>query len=187
MNITVTMGNIVDHPAEVIVNAANSNLLPGSGVCGAIHTAAGPELAELCTHFLMDYGEVRPGEVAFTQGCRLSARFVCHAVAPIYDQTPASFRGAFLAQAYMRAITGSNSFRCKSIAFPALGTGVYGWPKLEAAKIAVSVARMFQATGMELDVVFVAFDDETLDIYTELLDLTDTSRFVPRPDDDIPL
>ena len=183
MNITVTQGNIVDHPVEVIVNAANSDLRVGSGVCAAIHAAAGPELEELCNFALKTWGRTPPGEVTFTLPGNLSARFVCHAVAPIYHQTLVSIRGAMLMSVYTRAIGDSAGYRCKSIAFPALGTGVYGWPKLEAAKIAVSVARMYQAAGMDMDIVFVAYDDETFDIYSSLLELTDMGNYRPHPED----
>jgi O-acetyl-ADP-ribose deacetylase len=130
---SIWQGSIIDLDVEVIVNAANPSLLRGGGVDGVIHRAAGPALLEECRVL----GACRPGEVRLTGGHNLRAKYVIHAVGPIWrggelgeDET--------LAACYRNALAVARSVDCRSIGFPAISTGVYGYPKDRAASIAVA-------------------------------------------------
>jgi O-acetyl-ADP-ribose deacetylase (regulator of RNase III) len=128
----VRQADITSLQVDAIVNAANSELLPGGGVCGAIHRAAGPKLAEACR-------AVRPcpvGQVRSTPGFDLPARYVIHAVGPVWQGGQAG-EDRLLAHCYAGAIAEAARLGCRSIAFPAISTGVYGFPPERAARIAV--------------------------------------------------
>jgi O-acetyl-ADP-ribose deacetylase (regulator of RNase III) len=146
---------------DAIVNAANEQLAPGGGVCGAIHRAAGPELARACSAL----GRCPTGEARLTSGFRLPAKFVIHAVGPVW-------RGGgvgepdLLASAYDSAMRLGTEYKLKSIAFPAISTGIYGYPLAPATRIAVDAVRAALARGTSIDrVVFACFSPEVLDEY----------------------
>lgn len=146
----------------MIVNAANASLLGGGGVDGAIHRAAGPELLESCRLL----GGCQTGDVKLTPGYKLNAKWVVHAVGPVW-RGGGGGEPALLASCYRRALEVADEVGARSVAFPAISTGVYGYPREEAARIAVESLRS-TPTRVEL-VRLVAFDGETHRIYEDLL------------------
>jgi O-acetyl-ADP-ribose deacetylase (regulator of RNase III) len=146
---------------DAIVNAANTQLLPGGGVCGAIHRAAGLKLAAACL-------KVRPcptGDARLTPGFNLRARYVIHAVGPVWHGG-GSGEGELLASAYRASFALAREKNMKTIAFPAISTGIYGYPLNDATKIAVEVARReTDAPGSLERVIFACFSDSVLRAY----------------------
>jgi O-acetyl-ADP-ribose deacetylase (regulator of RNase III) len=145
---------------DAIVNAANTELAPGGGVCGAIHRAAGPELAKACASF----GPCPTGEACITPGFRLPARFVIHAVGPVW-RGGQSGEPALLASAYRASLELARDHGLRSIAFPAISTGIYGYPLQLATRVAVCTARGFAPPGHLREVIFACFNQEALDAY----------------------
>jgi O-acetyl-ADP-ribose deacetylase (regulator of RNase III) len=148
-------GDITTLDVDAIVNAANDRLAPGGGVCGAIHRAAGPELARACAAL----GGCPTGEARITPGFRLPARFVIHAVGPVWE---GGARGepALLGSAYRTSLELAEANGCRSVAFPAISTGIYGYPLPQATEVAVHTIREFLANARVVeDVILVAFDD----------------------------
>ena len=160
--IDVFEGGITQLQVEAIVNAANSSLLGGGGVDGAIHRAAGPELLAECRLL----GGCKTGDAKATKGYKLPAKQVIHTVGPVWRGGNAG-EDDLLASCYRRSLEVADQLHVKSIALPAISTGVYGFPKERAAKIAVCEVRSY--TGGIEKVVFVCFDAETADIYRGLL------------------
>lgn len=155
-------GDITDQDVDAVVNAANAALAGGGGVDGAIHAAAGPELARACR----ELGGCPTGDVRVTPGFRLRARWIIHAVGPVYrggNQGEAEL----LASCYRRALEVAGDLGVASMAFPAISTGIYGYPREEACRIAVETVRGPAATVEE--VRLVAFDRATAAIYRGLL------------------
>jgi O-acetyl-ADP-ribose deacetylase (regulator of RNase III) len=159
--IVAILADITTLRVDAIVNAANSGLRRGGGVCGAIFAAAGPGLDEACAAL----GGCTTGDAKVTPGFALPARFVVHAVGPVWHGGGEGEAG-LLAAAYRRAIEVAREAGARSIAFPAISTGIYGYPADEAAEIAVRTVR--ECAG-DLDVFLVAFDDATLRRYEALL------------------
>ncbi|WP_369413552.1 O-acetyl-ADP-ribose deacetylase [Caldovatus aquaticus] len=149
---------------DAIVNAANERLTPGGGVSGAIHRAAGPELAAACAAL----APCPTGEARITPGFRLKARHVIHAVGPVWHGGTRGEAG-LLASAYRAALARLREAGGRSIAFPAISTGIYGYPLEEATRIAVATVRDDLARNGDLDVVFACFDDRTLAAYRKEL------------------
>jgi O-acetyl-ADP-ribose deacetylase (regulator of RNase III) len=154
-------GDITTLDVDAIVNAANGSLRRGGGVCGAIFAAAGSELDAACAAI----GGCATGDAVLTPGFRLPARFVVHAVGPVWQGGTAG-EAELLAACYRRAVEVARDAGCRSIAFPAISTGIFGYPKRDAAEIAVGTLR---AHAGDLVVTLVAFDPETLALYGELL------------------
>ena len=160
-DLTVFQGDITKLAIDAIVNAANSSLLGGGGVDGAIHRAAGPELAIACRML----NGCKVGDAKITTGFRLPAKYVIHAVGPVWQGGGASEPEA-LANCYRRALELAQSHDVRTIAFPAISTGIYGYPKAKAAELAVETVRAFvagQQTALD-EIIFCAFDEETADL-----------------------
>ncbi|MDN8618758.1 O-acetyl-ADP-ribose deacetylase [Variovorax ginsengisoli] len=150
---------------DVIVNAANSKLLGGGGVDGAIHRAAGPELLEACRAL----GGCAAGSAKLTKGFLLPARHVAHAVGPVW-QGGKQNEPELLASCYRRALELATLVDAKTIAFPCISTGVYGYPFNQAARIAVAQVRAYVAENAGLEeVAFCCFSDPDLAVYEALL------------------
>jgi O-acetyl-ADP-ribose deacetylase (regulator of RNase III) len=162
--ILVVQGDITRQQVDAIVNAANSSLLGGGGVDGAIHRAAGPGLLEECRRL----GGCKTGHAKFTKGHNLSAKYVIHTVGPVWRDGH-SREDDLLASCYTNVFDIALKLNIQSIAFPAISTGVYGFPKQRAAEIAVTQAQKYSAKFPKI--VFVCFDAETTAIYQNLLAL----------------
>lgn len=164
--IRLLQGDITKLSVDAIVNAANHTLLGGGGVDGAIHRAAGPELRQFCATL----GGCQTGQAKLTPGFRLPARHVIHTVGPIWGQVSAERARQLLADCYRNSLQLALEHGLKTVAFPNISTGAYGFPKEEAAKIAVETVRTFLADHPEIEqVYFVCFDDENRRIYEDLL------------------
>ena len=155
-------GDITTLDVDAIVNAANSSLLGGGGVDGAIHRAAGPDLLEECRLL----GGCTTGDAKATGGHRLPARWIIHTVGPVWrggDEGEA----AALASCYRRCLEVADELGAKTVAFPAISTGVFGYPHRPACELAVATVRSTPARVEE--VTFVAFNDDVAGLYGELL------------------
>jgi O-acetyl-ADP-ribose deacetylase (regulator of RNase III) len=162
VTIDVIRGDITKEAVDAIVNAANVHLARGAGVCGAIFAAAGPELDAACARL----GRCETGDAVVTPGFRLAARFVVHTVGPVWHGG-AQGEPELLASCYRRAIEVARDAGARSIAFPAISTGIFGYPPEDAAEIAVRTVR---AHGGQMELVrLVAFDAETYGRYESLL------------------
>ncbi len=155
-------GDITRENVDAIVNAANRSLLGGAGVDGAIHRAAGPELVAECRTL----GGCPTGEAKATSGYRLAARWVIHTVGPRW-RGGGGGEEALLASCYRRSLEVADELGARSVAFPAISAGVYGYPKDEAATVAVGTIRS-TPTNVEL-VRLVAFDEQTLRLFEDRL------------------
>lgn len=165
MSIEVIVGDITQIAVDAIVNAANERLRGGGGVDGAIHRAAGPELLEACKQ----YPNCPTGEVRVTPAFRLAARHVIHAVGPVWQGGGAG-EDDLLAGAYRNALAAAGELGATSIAFPAISTGIYGFPRERAAVIAVREIRGWLKNHKEPQrIVLVSFDDAGASIYRNLL------------------
>jgi len=162
LELTTFRGDIVSLEVDAIVNAANSTLLGGGGVDGAIHRGAGPRLLEACRRL----GGCDTGDAKATPGFDLSASWVIHTVGPVWQGGDRG-EAELLASCYRRALEVADQVEAQSVAFPAISTGVYGFPSRPAAEIAVTTLR--SANSSVQTVTLVAFDGGTFDVYEDLL------------------
>ncbi len=165
----LVQGDITRETTDAIINAANSELLPGGGVCGAIHRAAGPSLAEECRKLRAERGPVATGHAVATSAGRLPARYVIHTVGPVWSGG-ASGEPEALASAYRESIRVADELGLTSIAFPAISTGIFGYPLGDATQVAVRTVREALLHAKNVNTVrFVVFDDAALKTYSQVL------------------
>lgn len=156
MSLTLIQGDITKMETDAIVNAANSRLAPGGGVCGAIFAAAGYEPLDRACRAI---GGCETGSAVITPGFGLPAKYVIHAVGPVW-QGGTQNEAQLLGSCYASALALARENHCKSIAFPLISSGIYGYPKEEAFQIAISAIQSF-LKDWEMDVYLVLFDRET--------------------------
>ena len=163
--IELVEGDVTRQDVDAIVNAANSRLAGGGGVDGAIHRAAGPRLLAVCRTL----GGCPTGEARMTKGYQLPAKFVIHTVGPVW-QGGESNEAQLLAGCYNSCLQLAVRYQLRSIAFPAISTGIYGYPLRAATEIACStVAQFLHGTNSDLRILWVCFDRQTERIYREIL------------------
>ena len=165
----LVQGDITRQPVSAIVNAANSSLLGGGGVDGAIHRAGGPAILEECRQIRARQGGCKTGAAVITTGGRLPAAHVIHTVGPVWN---GGHKGEpeLLASCYRNSLRLAEENQLASVAFPGISTGIYGYPKAEAAAIAVREVRQWLAAHeLPNTVVFVVFDDESRRLYEAVL------------------
>ncbi|MER9652637.1 O-acetyl-ADP-ribose deacetylase [Mesorhizobium sp. M0152] len=159
--IRIHTGDITKLDVDAIVNAANTSLLGGGGVDGAIHRAAGPELLDECRML----NGCKVGEAKITDGYRLPARHVIHTVGPVW-QGGNEGEAELLASCYVKSLELAAANDCRTVAFPAISTGVYRYPKDEATKIAVrTVSTFIEEQNMPETVIFCCFDEPMAQLY----------------------
>jgi O-acetyl-ADP-ribose deacetylase (regulator of RNase III) len=168
-SIKVIQGDITKLQVDAIVNAANSSLLGGGGVDGAIHRAGGPAILEACRAIRARQGGCATGEAVITTGGKLPARYVIHTVGPVWN-------GGHNGEEDLLASTYCNSLRLgvengiRSIAFPNISTGIYHFPKDKAAAIAVATVQDFLTGHTQIEqVIFICFDRENYDLYARII------------------
>ncbi len=152
---------------DAIVNAANTSLLGGGGVDGAIHRAGGEQILKECIEIRNRQGGCKTGEAVITSGGKLPAKYVIHTVGPVWNGGKSN-EVQLLESAYKNSLKLALENGIKSIAFPNISTGVYHFPKDKAAKIAVETVRDFLKTNSGMEVNFVCFDEENLGLYKKL-------------------
>ena len=167
MKITLLQGDITKMKVDAIVNAANTSLLGGGGVDGAIHRAGGPEILEDCKKIRNRQGGCKVGEAVFTTAGKMNAGYVIHTVGPRYNHGNSN-EAELLSRCYENSLKLAESLDVRSIAFPNISTGIYGYPKLEAAELALKTVRSYETISLE-EVFFVCFDEENYHIYKRLL------------------
>lgn len=160
----LAQGDIAMESTDAIVNAANSSLAGGGGVDGAIHRAGGPAIMQQCRRI----GGCPTGNAVITTGGNLKAKYVIHAVGPRYDGTRKE--AALLKSAYQESLRLASAKNLKSIAFPAISTGAYGYPLNEAARIALQTTIQYLKEHQDIELVrFILYDQSTYDIFTKEL------------------
>ena len=166
--IELIKGDITKITCDAVVNAANSSLLGGGGVDGAIHRAGGPEILEGCRKIAARQGGCKTGEAVITTAGKLPAKYVIHTVGPVWNGG-ADGEDEKLRNCYINSLNLAIENGCKTVAFPNISTGVYGFPKERAARIAVSAAEEFIQNLSIGKIIFVCFDDENYKLYQNLL------------------
>ncbi len=168
--IEVVKGDITKVKADAIVNAANSSLLGGGGVDGAIHRAGGPEILEECKKIVAKQGRCEVGEAVITTAGMLPSEYVIHTVGPVWNGGNKGEAGK-LASCYKNSLKLAVENNCRSIAFSNISTGVYGYPKKEAAEVAVkAVLEFLSETSLMEKVIFVCFDEENVQFISQELE-----------------
>jgi O-acetyl-ADP-ribose deacetylase (regulator of RNase III) len=168
--VVLVQGDITEQETDAIVNAANSTLMGGGGVDGAIHRKGGPKILEECKHIrATEYPEGLPtGKAVITSGGNLKARYVIHTVGPVW-RGGGNREPELLAEAYRNSLRLAVSKGLKTIAFPSISTGAYGYPIEKASKVAISTVKDFLEKEDALDmVVFVLFSNRDLEIYKDV-------------------
>jgi O-acetyl-ADP-ribose deacetylase (regulator of RNase III) len=169
--LVIIQGDITQQATDAIVNAANSSLMGGGGVDGAIHRAGGSAILEECKQIVARQGRLPTGQAVITTGGKLSAKYVIHTVGPVW-RGGNNKEAALLESAYRQSLKLAAERKLTTISFPSISTGAYGYPLAEAAKIALKTAASFlreQATSLK-EVVFVLFDDRSYQAYASALE-----------------
>ncbi len=171
VTLRITQGDITQQTTDAIVNAANSSLMGGGGVDGAIHRAGGPAILEECKQIVSKQGRLPTGKAVMTTGGNLKARFVIHTVGPIWYGGNKG-EPELLASAYRESLKVAVEKNLSSVAFPSISTGAYGYPVAKAAEVALSTVVSFfkeRVTSIK-EVVFVLFDSATFTTYSSALE-----------------
>jgi O-acetyl-ADP-ribose deacetylase len=167
--IDLQKGDITKLNVDAIVNAANTSLMGGGGVDGAIHRAGGPEILEECRKIVARQGGCKTGEAVITTGGKLPAKYVIHTVGPVWNGGKNN-EEQNLAGCYKNSLNIALENNCKTIAFPNISTGIYRFPKEQAAKIAVETTKDFLSKNNAIEkVIFVCFDNENYELYKKQL------------------
>ena len=167
--IELIIGDITKLKADAIVNAANSSLMGGGGVDGAIHRAGGPAILEECRMIVARQGGCKTGEAVITTAGNLPAKFVIHTVGPVWNGGNKK-EAELLTACYQNSLKLAAEYQLLSIGFPNISTGIYGYPKKEAAEIAVYVVSEFLKQNNFINkVYFVCFDEENHQLYQSLI------------------
>jgi len=174
----LVIGNITNETTDAIVNAANSSLLGGGGVDGAIHRAAGPGLLEECMKIRSQRGPLPPGQAVGTSGANLSARYVIHTVGPVWYGGESN-EPENLASCYRECLRLAHELKCASISFPSISTGAFGYPVHDAAKVALrAIAENLQQPSHSVTLVrFVLFDSRSHQAYKQSADKMGLDQF----------
>jgi O-acetyl-ADP-ribose deacetylase len=168
--IKLVKGDITKISVDCIVNAANTSLMGGGGVDGAIHRAGGPAILEDCRKIVARQGGCKVGEAVVTRAGRLPAKYVIHTVGPVWNGGNHNEEQK-LADCYRSALKCAVELQCETIAFPGISTGIYKFPKARAAAIAIETGKHFlQTEDLIVSVCFVCFDDEYFEIMQKLLE-----------------
>ncbi len=167
MNITLVKGDITAQPVDAVVNAANSSLMGGGGVDGAIHRRGGPDILRACRELRAGHygGGLPTGQAVATTAGLLPARWVIHTVGPVHSA--AEDRSHLLASCYRESLRVADELEAATVAFPAISTGIYGWPMDDAARIAVTAVRAAETSVTE--VRFVLFDSAAYEVFESRL------------------
>jgi O-acetyl-ADP-ribose deacetylase (regulator of RNase III) len=168
-NITIMQGDITGQATDAIVNAANSGLMGGGGVDGAIHRAGGPAILEECRQIVARQGRLPTGQAVITTAGNMKSRHVIHTVGPIWRGGNSGEAG-LLASAYQESLKLAAENGLSSVSFPSISTGAYGYPLKEASRIAIqTVASFLEENTTVREVVFVLFNSEAFQAYTDAL------------------
>ncbi|MGB5942902.1 MAG: O-acetyl-ADP-ribose deacetylase [Leeuwenhoekiella sp.] len=167
MKLLLKQGDITKIPCDAIVNAANSSLLGGGGVDGAIHRAGGPAILEECQKIRNRQGRCPAGEAVITTAANLPAKKVIHTVGPKWNGGK-SGEAEKLANCYRNSIKLALEHKLQTVAFPNISIGIYGYPKKEAAQIALDTVKEFRDSDLK-EVIFICFDDDNFQLYQELM------------------
>jgi O-acetyl-ADP-ribose deacetylase (regulator of RNase III) len=169
--LSIIQGDITVQRTDAIVNAANSGLMGGGGVDGAIHRAGGPAILEECKQIVKKRGRLPTGKAVLTTGGNLPAKYVIHTVGPVWSGGH-NGEPELLASAYRESLILATTYNLISVSFPSISTGVYGYPVEKAASVAVDTVREFMKNRETsiIDVVFVLFDERTYSAYVQQLD-----------------
>lgn len=167
--IEVQQGDITKIKVDAVVNAANSSLLGGGGVDGAIHRAGGPAILEECRQIAARQGGCPTGEAVITTGGNLPATYVIHTVGPVWQGGNRN-EPQLLANCYKNSLRIASEKQLQSIAFPNISTGIYGYPKDKAAQVAVQAVKEYLQNASSLQrVIFMCYDAENLTLYKSIL------------------
>lgn len=169
--LSITQGDITKQTTNAIVNAANSSLMGGGGVDGAIHRAGGPAILEECKQIVAKQGRLPTGQAVITTGGNLKARYVIHTVGPVWH-SGSSNEANLLASAYRESLKVAAEHNLTSVSFPSISTGAYGYPTGDAARVAIKAVASFlkeQKTSLK-EVIFVLFDSRTYEAYSLALE-----------------
>jgi O-acetyl-ADP-ribose deacetylase len=167
MTIKLIQGDITKMTTDAIVNAANTSLLGGGGVDGAIHRAGGKEILDECVKIRNKQGGCKVGEAVITTAGNLPSQYVIHTVGPVWNGDKEE-KKVLLANCYKNCLTIAENKELKSIAFPNISTGIYHFPKDKAAAIAIEIIKSFSYNAIE-EVTFVCFGEENYNLYKNLI------------------